>query len=203
MPKIGKESIQVSGDWIQIDLMYSRKNGFSAKGIPAKVLSLVTISTKKSENEFILHLRGKLKEYHELTKKEEKVILVDLAFAMSHIYGKESGSVRSGKRGIWSNSESIKTHEYGFAFDWMICKKINRESTEYFQILSNQDGELFYRKIHPTTISKKIEIPYTKDREHFFLNMAKSVDLMAEKICKFLKDDNLPFLIDSKQKLLS
>lgn len=210
MPKIGTEQFKIDGAYIFAQMYYSRKDGFYIKDFPEEVIIIGRDDHHRtrghdSEDSLRSTFREIIKNYHERTKSQRKVILYELsATAASRMNRKSLGYYSGTRDGIPKNFkiDSINgcMDASGFTVGFRVCLEVTQGETKYFDY--EEDGSLkkFSSRKQPT----EHLIDWSEEREAFFKSVAVGLDDLFLKVVKFLGRPDLDLVIDSAHfKLLN
>lgn len=224
MPKVGKKDVRIRGNKLVCDVYYSRSENFSIRGLPQDVLELTKFrpANWNTEEELDTALFHALKDYHEKVQTMEKLIVYRLRGTAELIMKPE------GDRGFHGMKEWVcdrfvtMANGYhdrgkGITIEWKRMIRVNGEKVQYHTVkegpgsfgtpddgedLKQEKGWFLSRAEHVG--NDENVIPWTPEREAFFVSIDKGMEEMAKRISSFFSadDEALLKLIDTGGKNL-
>lgn len=203
MPKIGNESLLINGKFINIEINYSRKLQFYARGIPEEVLHVSEIETitADTEKQLLINLHQAINLYHDKIKSSKKVIAYTIYAAAETVMNRTGvGRLEGHKPGVPKGFDHLPLgcDGSGFTIEWEILMEVKAKTIEYYPL---NDGVISSYKKHINP-NKKI-IDWTPQREQAFKNIDLALERMVINLMNKLADTKtLLYNIDNNIKLL-
>lgn len=198
MPKIGKYYCKIKGELEEGSIFYTRRLGFELRGIGIieELKKLTDFSNSyNTEHELTQNFNKYLAEYHEIIKKIEKVIRIDVRIGYSMEWTEdEFGRSRYGKGEL--GTIDIR---HGIGFEWAILFKKTLDGATYYKVNIDSDGieTIGYREYVRESEAGIIIVPYDEKIIRFLENMAESATKMSKLFMEFFTSE------DVEQKLLT
>lgn len=200
MAKIGKETVTISGKWMEIDIFYSRKAGFYADKLPSDFLTMTEFDKRlfASEKDFMDTLKCEIHRYHEMITKRRKVILYKLNGSSAMLMNQESkGCYHGRKEGVSSQFKGISfcsdAPEYMFGFSYEVRIEVKGEGENYYSIGENGEPVLPYIRGRG---SWEV-IDWSEEREAFFKGMVDSLQKLINSTSSFFDQPDLLQLMET------
>lgn len=214
MPKIGKESFYIKGNFRTFEMWYNRENGFFFKHFPKEVFTLSTdfVNFFGASTEGILMdtTERAISQFHENSKTQKKVIFINLMLGSSYLMNQTGPTSYQGlKRGVSREFESKvrgasfeRVPARGMSFEYKIYWLIDKNGLKFHEIGPNDE---VYMENTSLNVSKAIYMDYTTEREQFMIGVMGTFDQLALKFIEFFSSEDLQLKIDNSpnNKLLS
>lgn len=222
MPIVSKKSIFIDAtlrDFMR-EIKYSSKNGKFSADLPEKVIAHLMLTDKfviaTTEAECEQLFDAKIREYNEAKRETSKVILFRIK-----LNGFVPPADNPGYHRAEHNKEVFRLYEteiggfqslgLGMMLEWGVYEKeFYKEASKYSPISWNVNERLGtgINDYLPKKVGKDVkEIPYTEERQAWFIKLQQSFEEMLIKVKDKLRDltpAELEQLVDSSSfKLLS
>lgn len=214
MPKIGKESFYIKGMFRTFEMWYNRDKGFYFKDFPDEVFKLSTdyesFRGASTEGKLIESTHTAIHQFHENSKTQRKVIVVNLILGTDYLMNKTGhGQYQGLKNGI---SRDFMDKVQGASFERMTSRGMSFEYRVYWLIDKNGlkfhnvgENDVVLSHVSSLTPEKCLYMDYTEERESFMIGVMSTFDQLALKFIEFFSSEDLQLKIDSSpnNKLLS
>ena len=204
MPKVGKHNIKYCGNWIAVEVWY-KDGSFSLKNVPDEWLTLGDFSnSNRFESNLINDAEQAAKKAEKAKEQTDLVLLIRFRVSdeLAYKYEDRPNGGRSGMNtgefpAAFTSLMESKIPGHGFSFEWIkMFRTTAGDKRTYFSVTHVGD-ELKVGHQRQVDEDKQIIMPYTPEREAFFIGMAQATKRLALQISKFLSSDDLAAMIDA------
>lgn len=210
MPKIGKHEFTIAGERHFLDIVYLKKEKkFSIKMPENMARALRGWSpddsgrwknidvTGTTENEAVNAFEQEIKAFHAAVMKKDKVILYAVAGASNDLHNPHNDLEKiSRELGNWGRGPS---EWIGLLIKHRVAYKTMIENQVTYR---DDDGSEVSFSWRPQKDKDLIKVmPWSKDREDFFIKLQKQLESMVERAVTILATDSelMMSLIDTKR----
>ena len=192
MPKIGKHRVIIKGNFVELTIMYNRKNNFHFSESLPEIEAVTNWRNVgyNTERDLLSSLFDALNKYHDIISKTRKVICITYQVGINTAMNKTGDGSWTGKTGKWRKVEHFGL-EYGIGFTYEIIMEKSGKNVKYFRLTDG--GSLGY-EIH---LSKSnIIVKHSDKKEAFLLELSMAADSMANKFVDFFLRKDLDKLLE-------